>query len=80
MRGVPIWATLIGLEHAGELVVGVVSAPALGTRWWAGKGLGAFRDGHPIHVSSVGALDDAQISFAWDNPARYATDPHRRRA
>ena len=45
VRGVPIWATLIGLEHAGELVVGVVSAPALGMRWWAGTGLGAFRDG-----------------------------------
>ena len=44
VRGVPIWATLIGLEHAGELVVGVVSAPALHMRWWAGAGLGAFRE------------------------------------
>ena len=53
VRGVPIWATLIGLEHAGELIVGVASAPALGMRWWAGRGLGAFRDGEPISVSSV---------------------------
>src|SRR5205823_5011714 len=43
VRGVPIWATLIGLERAGELIVGVASAPALGMRWWAGRGLGAFR-------------------------------------
>ena len=50
VRGVPIWATLIGLEHAGELVVGVVSAPALGMRWWAGRGLGAFRDGERDHA------------------------------
>jgi histidinol-phosphatase len=75
VRGVPIWATLIGLEYAGTLVVGVVSAPALGMRWWAGQGLGAFRDGLPIHVSSVAALADAQISYAFDNPARYVNDP-----
>ena len=66
VRGVPIWATLIGLEHAGELVVGVVSAPALHMRWWAARGMGAFRNGEAIHVSSVAALDDAQLSFAWD--------------
>jgi histidinol-phosphatase len=75
VRGVPIWATLVGLEYAGTLVVGVVSAPALGMRWWAGQGLGAFRDGLPIHVSSVSVLDDAQISYAFDNPARHANDP-----
>ena len=74
VRGVPIWATLIGLERAGELIVGVVSAPALHMRWWAGRGLGAFRDGQPIHASSVGALDDAQVSFAWDTSDRFAAD------
>jgi histidinol-phosphatase len=71
VRGVPIWATLLGLERAGEMVVGVVSAPALHTRWWAGRGLGAFRDGVPIHVSSVARLDDAQVSFAWDSAERF---------
>lgn len=42
VRGIPVWATLIALEEAGRLTVGVVSAPALRRRWWAGKGLGAF--------------------------------------
>ena len=74
VRGVPIWATLIGLEQAGELIVGAVSAPALGMRWWAGRGLGAFRDGEPITVSSVAALDDAQLSFAWDTSERFHAD------
>jgi histidinol-phosphatase len=40
-------------------------------RWWAGRGLGAFRDGEPIHVSSVAALGDAQLSFAWDTSERF---------
>ena len=38
VRGVPVWATLIALVDEGEPVVGVVSAPALGKRWWAAKG------------------------------------------
>ena len=71
VRGVPIWATLIGLEHAGQMIVGVVSAPALGMRWWAGRGKGAFRDGERITVSSVASLADAQISFAWDTAERF---------
>lgn len=35
VRGVPVWATLIALLDGGRPVVGVVSAPALGRRWWA---------------------------------------------
>ena len=66
VRGVPVWATLIGLERGGEVVTGVVSAPALGSRWWAGTGLGAYRDGHRIHVSGVHELADAQLSFAME--------------
>jgi histidinol-phosphatase len=71
VRGVPIWATLIGLERSGEMIVGVASAPALGMRWWAGKGLGAFRDGERLKVSSVASLDDAHLSFAWDTADRF---------
>jgi histidinol-phosphatase len=71
VRGVPVWATLIALEHHDKPVVGVVSAPALGTRWWAGQGLGAFRDGAPIRVSRVREIADAQLSFAWDTKDKF---------
>src|SRR4051812_20051165 len=71
VRGVPVWATLLALEFEGELVVGVVSAPALHTRWWAARGQGAFRNGESIHVSAVSDLDDAQLSFAWDTTSRF---------
>jgi len=71
VRGVPIWATLVGLEWAGKMVVGVVSAPALHTRWWAGSGLGAFRDGQAVHVSAVSSIEDAHISFSWDTTERF---------
>ena len=61
-RGVPVWATLIALERDGRREVGVVSAPALGRRWWAAAGAGAFADGERIRVSGIAALDAASIS------------------
>lgn len=67
-RGVPVWATLLALEVSGEVVVGVVSAPALGRRWWAVRGGGAFvRDvagERRLRVSGVGSLDDASLSYS----------------
>ena len=63
-RGIPVWATLIALEDDGVLQVGVVSAPALGRRWWAELGAGAFADGQPIHVSAVAQVEDAVLCFA----------------
>jgi histidinol-phosphatase len=64
VRGVPVWATLIALERAGEMEVAVASAPALGRRWWAIRGEGAFADGTPIHVSGIDRLENAQVCFA----------------
>jgi histidinol-phosphatase len=63
VRGIPVWATCIALQRDNEGVVGVVSAPALGRRWWAARGHGAFADGQPIRVSAVGDLADAQLSY-----------------
>ena len=63
VRGVPVWATLIALVENGVPVVGVVSAPALGRRWWAARGTGAFRSGTRLHVSSVATLDSASASI-----------------
>ena len=62
VRGIPLWATLIALERHGELAVAVASAPALGTRWWAARGEGAFANGRPIHVSAVATLEEASFS------------------
>lgn len=69
VRGVPVWATLVGLEEDGEIVLGMVSAPALKRRWWAARGLGAFTgkswaSAQQIHVSRVGRLEDASFSYS----------------
>jgi len=69
VRGIPVWATLLGLEVEGSMQLGVASAPALGRRWWAQRGEGAFvaapQDrGERIHVSYVATLSGSGISSA----------------
>jgi histidinol-phosphatase len=65
VRGIPVFATLIALRVAGEITVGVVSAPGLGRRWWAQRGHGAHSDtGGPLRTSGVDDPTEAHISFA----------------
>lgn len=63
LRGVPIWGTLIALCVDDVPVMGVVSAPSLGRRWWASKDSGAFLNNKRIHVSKVDSIDKAEASF-----------------
>jgi histidinol-phosphatase len=74
VRGMPTFATVIALSIDGEVVVGVVSAPALSRRWWAQKGAGAFADGRGIRVSAVSDLGQAQLAWGgiedWDEVGR----------
>ncbi len=68
-RGIPVWATLIALQRAGVVEVAVVSAPALGRRWWAERDGGAHSDrGERLRVSAVERLDDACVTVALDRP------------
>jgi histidinol-phosphatase len=61
VRGVPVWATLLALARNGEVVVSVVSAPALHRRWWAVRGGGAFADGERCRVSGVERIEDSVV-------------------
>ena len=71
VRGIPVWATLIALVHDDRPVLGVVSAPALGFRWWGGVGLGAHLAAHgtirALSVSTVDDLADAQVSITYND-------------
>jgi histidinol-phosphatase len=79
VRGVPVWATLISLVVDDEVVLGVVSAPALQRRWWASRGNGAWTGRSLLkatrcQVSDVRRLEDASLSYAslsgWDERDR----------
>jgi histidinol-phosphatase len=84
LRGVPVWGTLIALAIDGVPQVGVVSSPALGHRWWAAKGHGAFTaptrhedtgaTAKRLHVSAVQHLEGASLSYnslsGWDGEGR----------
>lgn len=70
VRGVPVWSTLIALLDGDDVMVGVVSAPALGRRWWAARGAGAWATDplsaapRRLSVSRVAAMADASFSFS----------------
>jgi histidinol-phosphatase len=70
VRGIPVWATLLALQEDGEMTVAVASAPAMRSRWWAGRGLGASVDdgvsagSRELRVSGIRELADAQLSYA----------------
>jgi histidinol-phosphatase len=68
-RGIPIFGTLIALEAEGEVVLGVASATALGRRWWAERGGGAFANGQRIQVSAIADFGQAVFSRARDSGA-----------
>jgi histidinol-phosphatase len=79
VRGVPVWATLIGLMDGDQVMVGVVSAPALSRRWWGARGGGAWTGrsltkASRCRVSSVAKLADASFSYSslsgWDAQGR----------
>ena len=93
VRGVPVWATLIALRQGDVVTTGVVSAPALGRRWWAALGQGASCTGPTIssarpqlRVSKVAELADASLSYSdaigWqpEGLARLVTATWRQRA
>jgi len=82
VRGVPIWGTLIALLEGDTPVAGLVSAPALGRRWWAAVGHGAYAGKHQhaatrIKVSGVNRLADASFCYAsldgWHQTGRLET-------
>lgn len=71
-RGIPTFGTLLGIEKTGEIVAGMASAPALGkgTRWWAYRGEGAYRDGKRIYVSRVARLSEAMVFTTGTGPSK----------
>ncbi|GAA1152722.1 inositol monophosphatase family protein [Ornithinicoccus hortensis] len=80
VRGVPVWATLIGLLVDDAPVLGLVAAPSLARRWWAAIGSGAWTGraltrARRIHVADTSRLEHASVSYGdlspWlDSPRR----------
>jgi histidinol-phosphatase len=69
-RGIPTFGTLLGIERDAEIVAGMASAPALGARWWAYRGEGAYRNGKRMHVSNVGRLSEAMVFTTGTGPTK----------
>jgi histidinol-phosphatase len=83
VRGIPVFATLLAVQRDGEVQAGLMSAPALGERWFAWRGGGAWavraRElASPIRVSGVTRLDEAQLLHGSENLERSELEPRLR--
>ncbi|HSP61156.1 MAG TPA: inositol monophosphatase family protein [Ornithinimicrobium sp.] len=79
VRGVPVWATTISLVVEGHPVLGLVAAPSLSRRWWAGRGSGTWTgrtlsQAVPVRVSDTQVLAHASVSA--DEVAAWSHGPH----
>jgi histidinol-phosphatase len=75
VRGIPVFATLLAVEHEGEVLAGIVSAPALSQRWHAARGAGAWSGDRRLGVSTIADWPDAQVFFAGIGGAEAQTLP-----
>src|SRR5690606_22648340 len=67
VHGFPVYAISLGLELQGEILVGVIDAPALNDVYTCWKGGGAFVNGQPIHVSRSYELREALLSTGFNS-------------
>ncbi|HEU4365952.1 MAG TPA: inositol monophosphatase family protein [Candidatus Krumholzibacteria bacterium] len=77
VRGIPVFASLLAIEQDDVVVAGVVSAPALGARWSAARGVGAFRGGRRLRVSTIDDLARAHLFHADLSGRAEAPPPER---
>lgn len=71
VRGVPLYAVLVGLEREGVPVVGAINIPAMGDFLVAAEGEGCQWNGRPARVSQVSELG-AALLLATDTEAMAA--------
>lgn len=89
-RGLPIYSTLLALETNGEVVLGVIHAPAFSDTYWAERGGGAFKNGERLHVSKIARLEESLFGFGgpnrildagyWDSLTQLVSLSYRQRA
>ena len=63
LRGIPLWAVLIGLEQNGEIIAGAANNPGQGAMCYACRGEGAWANGYRVHVSEASDPGQAVLAF-----------------
>ncbi len=76
IAGFPIFGVSIGLSYMGEPLVGAVYLPFYDSLYWAGKGLGAYKDGKRIRVSRTSELRFSVIAYGFPSRAKRNLDTY----
>ena len=73
MRGIPTWGVMLALEADGHVVAGACNLPVLGELYSAAAGMGAYRNGTPIHCSQAKTSDQAMLCLTgFDKVVRHS--------
>ena len=62
LHQLPFFSISVGLEHKGQLVMGIIYEPIRRECFYGWKGGGAFLNGSPIQVSNTAKLSDALLA------------------
>ena len=65
VHGLPCYAVSVALEHAGQLVCGVIYDPVADDCFSAQQGGGAYLNGESIKVSGVERMSDALVEMSF---------------
>ncbi|KUN60425.1 inositol monophosphatase [Streptomyces canus] len=84
LAGEPEWSTLIAVEEDGRVTLGMVSAPALGRRWWARPDSGSWTGpcpsepavpAHRLVLTDGASVHNAAVGI-WPPPSRLNQQEH----
>lgn len=70
-HGYPVFNVTLALEHAGEMVCGVIFDPVRREMFTAERGAGAFLNGRRIHVSAVPELGESLLATGFPSRKRH---------
>ncbi len=76
IAGFPIFGVSVGLSYKGEPIAGAVYLPAFDSLYWAGKGMGAFKNGKPIRVSSTSEVKYSVVAYGFPSRAKRELDTY----
>lgn len=72
----PFFCVSVGVEVDGVMTAGAIHDPVRGESFAAATGRGATRNGEPIHVSTIGSIEDALLVTGFPYDVREHPERH----
>jgi myo-inositol-1(or 4)-monophosphatase len=74
VHGLPYFCIALALRQGPQLQAGMIYYPYVDELYWAERGLGAFMNDRPLHVSATPVLEDALLTTGFPSDLSRAPD------